>query len=56
MKNEDQSIFGRRRPIKIRTIIAATSAALALSMAGTVAAHDGAGTLIRTSRQPFPIS
>jgi len=36
MKNEDQPIGRRRKPMKIRTIIAATSAALAFSMAGPI--------------------
>jgi hypothetical protein len=30
----------RRKPMKIRTIIAATCAALAFSMAGPISAHD----------------
>src|SRR5215472_4098088 len=37
MKNEDQPIARRRKPMKIRTIIAA---ALAFSMAGPIYAHD----------------
>jgi quercetin dioxygenase-like cupin family protein len=41
MKNEDQPILKRRKLMKIRTIIAATCAALAISMACPVAAHDG---------------
>ncbi len=41
MKNEDQPILRRKKPVKIRIIIAATSAALAFSMAGPVSAHDG---------------
>jgi quercetin dioxygenase-like cupin family protein len=41
MKNEDQSICSGRKPMKIRTIIAATCAALAFSMAGAVSAQDG---------------
>ena len=41
MKNEDQPICRGRKPMKIRTIIAATCAALAFSMAGAVSAHDG---------------
>jgi quercetin dioxygenase-like cupin family protein len=40
MKNEDQLIGTRRKPLKIRTIIAATCAALAFSMAGPIIAHD----------------
>ena len=40
MKNEDQPIGRRRKPMKIRTIIAATCAALAFSMAGPIYAHD----------------
>src|SRR5207302_11319286 len=40
MKNEDQRIDRRRKPMKIRTIIAATCAALACSMAGPIYAHD----------------
>ena len=36
MKNEDQPIGRRRKPMKIRTIIAATCAALAFSMAGPI--------------------
>ena len=43
--------------MKIRTIIAATCAALAFSMAGPIYAHDSeAQTVRRTSRRPFPIS
>jgi quercetin dioxygenase-like cupin family protein len=41
MKNEDQSICSGRKPMKIRTIIAATCAALAFSMAGAVSAQGG---------------
>jgi quercetin dioxygenase-like cupin family protein len=41
MKNEDQPIRRRTKPLKIRTIIAAICAALAFSMAGAVSAHDG---------------
>jgi uncharacterized protein YbjT (DUF2867 family)/quercetin dioxygenase-like cupin family protein len=41
MKNEDQPICRGRKPMKIRTIIAATCAALAFSMAGAVSALDG---------------
>src|SRR5258708_33754296 len=40
MKNEDQSIGRRRTPMKIRTIIATSCAALAFSMAGPIYAHD----------------
>src|SRR5258708_33463116 len=40
MKNEDQPIERRRKPMKIRTIIAATCAALAFSLAGAIHAHD----------------
>src|SRR5437667_11373180 len=40
MKNEDQPIGRRRKPMKIRTIIAATCAALTFSMAGPIHAHD----------------
>src|ERR1700741_1019791 len=40
MKNEDQPIGRRRKPMKIRIIIAATCAALAFSMAGPIYAHD----------------
>lgn len=40
MKNEDQPIGRSRKPMKIRTIIAATCAALAFSMAGPINAHD----------------
>ena len=40
MKDEDQPIDKRRKPMKIRTIIAATCAALAFSMAGPIYAHD----------------
>src|SRR5260370_33921512 len=40
MKNEDQPIDRSRKPMKIRTIIAATCAALAFSMAGAIYAHD----------------
>src|SRR3970282_911006 len=41
MKNEDQPLCRRREPMKIRTIVTATCAALALSMAGAPSAHDG---------------
>jgi len=41
MKNEDRPIGRRRKPMKIRTIIIASCAALAVSMAGPVFAHDG---------------
>jgi quercetin dioxygenase-like cupin family protein len=41
MKNEDQPICSGRKLVKIRTIIAATCAALAFSMAGAVSARDG---------------
>jgi quercetin dioxygenase-like cupin family protein len=41
MKDDDQPIGGGRKPIKARTILTATCAALALSMAGPVSAHDG---------------
>src|SRR5437879_9464787 len=40
MKNEDQRIDRRRKPMKIRTIIAATCTALAFSMAGPIYSHD----------------
>jgi quercetin dioxygenase-like cupin family protein len=41
MKNEDQPIGRSRKPMKIRTIIAATcAAAIAFSMAGPISAHD----------------
>jgi len=40
MKNEDQPIDRRRKSMKIRTIIAATCAALTFSMAGPIHAHD----------------
>jgi len=40
MKNEDQPICRGRKPIKIRTIIAATCAVLAFSMAGVVSAQE----------------
>jgi hypothetical protein len=40
MKNEDQPQGRGRKPMKIRTIIAATCAALAFSMAGPIYAHD----------------
>src|SRR5215469_2744299 len=40
MKNEDQPIGRRRKPLMIRTIIAATCAALTFSMAGPIYAHD----------------
>src|SRR3546814_5269250 len=40
MKNENQSMGRRRKPMKIRTIIAATCTALAFSMAGPVYALD----------------
>ena len=39
MKEEDQPIDTRRKPMKIQTIIAATCAALAFSMAGPIYAH-----------------
>src|SRR5262249_39676810 len=40
MKNEDQPTGRRRMPMKIRTIIAVTCAALAFSMPGLIYAHD----------------
>ena len=40
MKNQDQIQGGERKPMKIRTIIAATCAALASSMAGPIYAYD----------------
>lgn len=40
MKNEDQPIGRSRKPMKIRTIIAATCAALTFSMTGPIYAHD----------------
>jgi hypothetical protein len=40
MKNEDQPKGRRRKPMKIRTIIAASCVALAISTAGLVYAHD----------------
>src|SRR3546814_20737366 len=40
MKNENQAMGRRRKPKKIRAIIAATCAALAFSMAGPVYALD----------------
>ena len=40
MKNEDQPIGKRRKPMKIRTIIAATCAALAFPMADPIYAYD----------------
>src|SRR5258707_3296302 len=47
MKNEDQPIGRRRKPMKIRTAIAATCAALALSMAGPFYAHDSEAQTVR---------
>ena len=41
MRNEDQPKDRRKKPMKIPTIIAATCLALAISMAGPVAARDG---------------
>jgi len=41
MKNEDQPIRRGRKPITIRTIIAATCATITFSMAGAVFAQDG---------------
>ena len=40
MKNEDQPIGRWRKPMKIRTIIAATCVSLAFSMASPIYAHD----------------
>lgn len=40
MKNEDQPMGRGRKPMKIRTIIAAICAALAFSMAGPIYADD----------------
>ena len=40
MKNEDQPIGRPEKPMKVRTIIAATCAAFAFSMAGPIYAHD----------------
>jgi peptide methionine sulfoxide reductase MsrA len=55
MKNQDQ-IQGRgRKPMKIRTIIAATCAALAFSMAGSIYAHDsGAQTVTKNFEAAIP--
>jgi quercetin dioxygenase-like cupin family protein len=38
--NEEPRLAYRRKPMKIRTVIAATCAALAFSMAGPIRAHD----------------
>jgi quercetin dioxygenase-like cupin family protein len=38
--NEDHPIGRGRKPMKIRTVIAATCAALAISMAGPIYAHE----------------
>src|SRR5262245_5176936 len=55
MKNEDQPIGRRRKPMKIRTIIVATCAALAISMAGPVSAHDGeTETVTKTFEAAIP--
>jgi quercetin dioxygenase-like cupin family protein len=40
MKNEDQPIRRRTKPMKIHTTIAATCLALAISMGGPVGAHE----------------
>ena len=57
MKDEDQPIDRRRKPMKIQTIIAATCAALAFSMAGPIYAHDSeAQTVTKNFEAPFPIS
>src|SRR5262249_53369457 len=40
-EEQDQPICRGRKPMKIRTIIAATCAAFAFSMADAVSAHDG---------------
>ena len=39
MKNEDQPIVRKRQPMEIRTIVAATCAAIAIAVAAV--AHDG---------------
>src|SRR4029453_17258888 len=41
MKNKDQPICRGRKPMKIRTIITATCAALAFARTGALSAHDG---------------
>jgi len=46
MKNEDQPVGGRRKPMKIRTIIAACGAVHAISMAGPIYAHDSEGQAV----------
>src|SRR3954466_3804964 len=55
MKNEDQPSGRGRKPMKIRTIITATCAALAFSMAGPVYAHDGeAQTITKNFEAAIP--
>lgn len=53
MKNEDQPIGRRRKPMKIRTIIAA--AFVAFSMACPISAHDvAAETVTKNFEMPIP--
>src|SRR3954462_14945584 len=55
MKNEDQSIGRRRKPMKIRTIIVATCAAFAFSMAGLIYARDSeAQTVTKNFQSEIP--
>jgi quercetin dioxygenase-like cupin family protein len=46
-KNEDQPTCRGRKPIKIRTLLAAACAALAFSIAGHVFAHDGEAETVK---------
>ena len=55
MKNEDQPIGRWRKPMKIRTIIAATCVSLAFSMASPIYAHDsGAQTVTKNFEAAIP--
>src|SRR6185437_16036995 len=47
MKNEDQPIGRRRKPMKIKTIIAVTCAALAFSTAGPIYAHESEAQTVK---------
>ena len=54
MKNEDQPMGRSRKPMKIRTIIAATCAAVAVSMAGPINARDSAETVTKNFEAAIP--
>ena len=54
MKNEDQPIGRSRKQMKIRTIIAATCAALTFSMASPIYAHREAETVTKNFEAAIP--